>query len=205
MDCDLLRRVGVGLAGVVMVGSVVVWSGERWVWEVGVAVVVAIEVVSFALLYFCSRGGQGDHSPCPAGSVEEEGEEVVGSFGLAGKRGDDVEGAVIDECAGVGVDAGGLGDGGDNDAVADLFGAEHEADELGGGDDGADLMVGARSEPDEGILRELRRRAVVDLGEVGVVSDGEGVDGDRGVLARPGDFCAGEVVVGDGEVSEDWG
>ena len=60
MDCDFLRRVGVGLAGVVMVGSVVVWSGERWVWGVGVAVVVAMEVVSFVLLYFCSRGGQGE-------------------------------------------------------------------------------------------------------------------------------------------------
>jgi len=61
MDCDLLRRVGVGLAGVVMVGSVVVWSGERWAWGVGVAVVVAMEVVSFALLYFCSsRSGQGE-------------------------------------------------------------------------------------------------------------------------------------------------
>jgi len=62
MDCDLLRRVGVGLAGVVMVGSVVVWSGERWTWGVGVAVVVAIEAVSFALLYFCSRSrsGQGE-------------------------------------------------------------------------------------------------------------------------------------------------
>jgi len=60
MDCDFLRRVGVGLAGVVMVGSVVVWSGERWAWGVGVAVVVAIEAVSFALLYFCSRSGQGE-------------------------------------------------------------------------------------------------------------------------------------------------
>jgi len=62
MDCDLLRRIGVGLAGVVMVGSVVVWSGERWAWGVGVAVVVAIEAVSFALLYFCSRSrsGQGE-------------------------------------------------------------------------------------------------------------------------------------------------
>ena len=60
MDCDLLRRVGVGLAFVVMVGSVVVWSGERWAWGVGVAMVVVIEVVSFALLYFCSRGGQGE-------------------------------------------------------------------------------------------------------------------------------------------------
>jgi len=60
MDCDFLRRVGVGLAGVVMVGSVVVWSGERWAWGVGVAVVVAMEVVSFVLLYFCSRGGQGE-------------------------------------------------------------------------------------------------------------------------------------------------
>lgn len=60
MDCDLLRRVGVGLAGVVVVGSVVVWSGERWAWGVGVAVVVAMEVVSFVLLYFCSRSGQGE-------------------------------------------------------------------------------------------------------------------------------------------------
>jgi len=60
MDCDFLRRVGVGLAGVVMVGSVVVWSGERWAWGVGVAVVVVIEVVSFGLLYFCSRSGQGE-------------------------------------------------------------------------------------------------------------------------------------------------
>jgi uncharacterized membrane protein len=61
MDCDFLRRVGVGLAGVVMVGSVVVWSSERWAWGVGVAVVVVIEVVSFVLLYFCSsRSGQGE-------------------------------------------------------------------------------------------------------------------------------------------------
>ena len=44
----------------------------------------------------------------------------------------------------------------------------------------------------------------MDFVEVGVVGDGEGVDGDGGVLARPGDFWAGEVGVGDGEVAEDW-
>ena len=48
-------------------------------------------------------------------------------------------------------------------------------------------------------------RAVVDFGEVSVVGDGEGVDGDGGVLACPGDFCAGEVWVGDGEVADDRG
>ena len=45
----------------------------------------------------------------------------------------------------------------------------------------------------------------MDFVEVGVVGDGEGVDGDGGVLARPGDFWAGKVGVGDGEVVEDWG
>jgi hypothetical protein len=55
MDYPVLRQVGVALAFVVMVGSLVVLVGDERVYFTGVLIVVMLEAVSIGLLYFCSK------------------------------------------------------------------------------------------------------------------------------------------------------